>query len=68
MRASKIKMHAEGMPATDAGIHGEKYITQIILQFIKVYGNRLTGTSVAWTEKIKSADTVRVKVVKKMSP
>jgi len=24
MLASKIKMHAEGMPATGAGIHGEK--------------------------------------------
>jgi len=24
MRASKIKMHAEGMPATGAGIHGEE--------------------------------------------
>jgi len=24
MRASKIKIHAEGMPATGAGIHGEK--------------------------------------------
>jgi len=24
MRASKIKMHAEGMPATGADIHGER--------------------------------------------
>jgi len=24
MCGSKIKMHAEGMPATGAGIHGEK--------------------------------------------
>jgi len=24
MCASKIKMHAEGMPATGAGIHGEE--------------------------------------------